>query len=235
MVAMLAMTCLNEDERDILFPRWAGVEAGATLSDDFRIMWEPETRGKPRQLVHRCHVDSDESRDHGCVTRALDHAEGSVAFIRDWQKDPTGYTEDAFLENLGMFLGILCHHVADLCTPVHVGGSIDPVQLGFKDTGALHRAVESAMGRLLKVSQLRLAAVRKIKLSRRFFWNIAKDTHTRWYLRLGEIYPSKNLGLLKAMTDDSLSRAVILTRDLWHTVLRESGMLGRKWSLQPLL
>lgn len=232
---MLAIACLDEEERGILLPRWGGIEAGATLSDDFRIMWEPESIGMPRQLVHRCHVDSSHSRDHGCVTRAMDHAEGSVAFARDWQQDPTGYTEDEFLENLGMFLGILCHHVADLCTPVHVGGSIDPNELGFKNAGALHRAVESAIGRLVQVSELQLAAVRKVRLSRRFFWNIANDTHMQWYLRLAEIYPSKNLELLKTMTGDLLSRAVVLTRDLWHTVLRESGMLGRPWSLQPLL
>ena len=46
-VANLALACLTEKERHILYPRWGGIEAGATLSDHFRIMWasiEPGSR-----------------------------------------------------------------------------------------------------------------------------------------------------------------------------------------------
>jgi hypothetical protein len=42
LVANLALVSLPAKERYILFPRWGGLEAGATLSDHFRIMWETE-------------------------------------------------------------------------------------------------------------------------------------------------------------------------------------------------
>jgi hypothetical protein len=42
LVANLALVSLPTKERYILFPRWGGLEAGATLSDHFRIMWETE-------------------------------------------------------------------------------------------------------------------------------------------------------------------------------------------------
>ena len=45
LVANLALACLNGEERGILYPRWRGIESGATLSDDFRIMWEPAEAG----------------------------------------------------------------------------------------------------------------------------------------------------------------------------------------------
>ncbi len=117
---MVAMACLDDEERRILYPRWAGIEAGATLSDDFRVMWEPvSAQVQDRELVHRCYVDSDDPKDHGCITRALDHSEGSISFARSYLAGELqgSYNEEEFLENLGMFMGVLSHHVADLCTP----------------------------------------------------------------------------------------------------------------------
>ena len=82
LVVFLSMACFEMKLRHILLPRWGGIEGGATLSDEQLIMWEsidPDTPEK--QLVHRCYIDSDAIKDHGCVTRALDHAEGSISFI----------------------------------------------------------------------------------------------------------------------------------------------------------
>ena len=134
LIANLALACLDMKKRDILFPRWGGIESGAVLSDEFRIMWEIEdVNSKNKQLVHRCYVDSEDAKDHGCVTRALDHAEGSISFIEDYMAgELNSYTEDEFLENLGMFLGVISHHIGDLCTPLHVGHHIDFNALGFK-------------------------------------------------------------------------------------------------------
>ena len=81
LVANISLACLNQKERHILYPRWGAIEAGATLSDELKIMWEPEAAGFPRQLVHRCYVDSTDIKNHGCVTRAWDHAEGSISFM----------------------------------------------------------------------------------------------------------------------------------------------------------
>lgn len=236
LVAMLAMACMNDKERGILYPRWGGIEAGATLSDEFRIMWEPESVGSDnRQLVHRCFVDSDDSRDHGCVTRALGHAEGSISFIRDWIADHTGWTEDQFLEDLGMFLGVASHHIADLCTPVHVGHGADAKAMGFRGRKDLHRRIERDLERHASEVRLQLRPARKVKLSRGFFWRIAERAYETWYRRLADIYPHAGDGPLMAMTSDVLSQAVRHTKDVWHTVLLSTGMTDRKWSKQPLL
>jgi hypothetical protein len=127
-VAMISMACLSEQQRRILYPRWGGIEAGATLSDHFRIMWEPDSpNSKKKSLVHRCYIDSKDPKDHGCVVRALDHSAGSIDFIRSYFKGELvgAYNEIEFLENLGMFLGVASHHISDLCTPPHVGHKID--------------------------------------------------------------------------------------------------------------
>jgi hypothetical protein len=40
LVANLALACLPGEERRALYPRWGGIEGGATLSDHLRIMWD---------------------------------------------------------------------------------------------------------------------------------------------------------------------------------------------------
>ena len=71
LAANLALACLEQRARHILYPRWGGIEAGATLSDEFRIMWEIREAGSTeRHLIHRCFVDSDDPRNHGCVLHA---------------------------------------------------------------------------------------------------------------------------------------------------------------------
>jgi hypothetical protein len=96
LVAMLALACLNNKERGILYPRWGGIDCGATLSDEFRVMWEPDVpKSKYKSLVHRCFIDSINPKDHGCITRALDHAEGSIDFIKAYMD---GDLEGSYLE-----------------------------------------------------------------------------------------------------------------------------------------
>ncbi len=184
LVANLSLACLNEDERHILYPRWSGIEGGATLSDHFRIMWEPMEPGKKqRQLVHRCYIDSNNLKDHGCITRALEHTEGSIAFVKDYMKGELddGYTEDQFLENLGMFLGIASHHIADICTPVHVGHSIDFRALGFPTLARLHGQVERDILRLQKMAKINLHKPKLIKFSHDDFWRIAACTYKHYF------------------------------------------------------
>lgn len=234
LIAEMSLAHLDGEARGILSPRWFGIEAGATLSDDFRIMWEPETAGEPRQLVHRCHVDSDDRKDHGGVTRCLDHAAGSICFIRDWMEDPTGYTEVEFLENLGMFLGILSHHIADLHTPVHVGHRLGPDQLGFRTVKAMHAGVERDMARVCKRVSVETTPVRPRQITRDTFWNFAEDTFNRWYLRLDDIYPDPDEAALEEMTSALLAASVSATRDLWSTILTDSGMTCRSWSTEAI-
>ncbi|MCK5851123.1 MAG: hypothetical protein KAH23_09430 [Kiritimatiellae bacterium] len=238
LVANLALACLETKERHLLFPRWGGIESGATLSDEFRIMWEPEESGsKNKQLVHRCFIDSDDPKDHGCVTRAWDHASGCVSFIRDYLKGELSdaYTEDEFLENLGMFLGITCHHIADLCTPVHVGHKMDYPRAGSKSRSHFHAKVERDIARFSRHASLQLHKPQKIPLSKELFMDIAKETYTHLFLNLGNDYATDNQEAKTGMTSQAISNAVKHTADVWHSILKESGMLDRDWSMQPLL
>jgi len=238
LVANLALVSLPMKERHILLPRWGGIEAGATLSDQFRIMWEPEEPGSTKkQLVHRCWVDSDKSKDHGCVTRALDHSEGTRSFIDDYLAGELDgvYDEDEFLENLGMFLGVESHHIADLCTPVHVGHTIDHKSLGFPTLSRFHSKVERDITRLARTSGVRLPKPKLVRADRKYFWEIARETYQDSFVKLPEIYGESAPELLEKMVSRALSTAVQHTADVWHTVLAKSGMTKRKWSMQPLL
>jgi hypothetical protein len=238
LVANLALACLNGKQRGILFPRWGGIEAGANLSDEFRIMWEPvEAGSKAKQLVHRCYVDSDNPKDHGCMTRALDHAEGSIGFINDYLAGELegAYTEDEFLENLGMFLGIACHHICDLCSPVHVGHKIDYKSLGYKSFARFHGRVERDLERLSKQVSLKLRKPKSVKFTNEYFWGIAQETHDKVFLRLEDAYTSKAKEILSELASSSVSLAVNHTVDTWHTIISATKMQDRDWSMQPLL
>jgi hypothetical protein len=237
LVANLAMACLSQEERHILYPRWGGIESGATLSDEFKIMWEPERVGsKTKQLVHRCYVDSKENKNHGCITRALDHFEGSMSFIQaylDGQLD--GYTENDFLENLGMFLGITSHHIADLCTPVHVGHKINYESIGFSSLSRLHNQVERDILRCEREMSIRLSKPKIVKPTKSYFRSIAKDTYENSFVNLEEIYKKNNPADKIDMTSRIMSNAINHTANVWHTILSKTGMVKRKWSMQPLL
>lgn len=233
LVANLALAFLRQNERHILYPRWGGIEAGATLSDHFKIMWEIESlTSKQKQLVHRCYVDSDNPINHGCITRALNYAEGSIGFIDSYEE---GDGEDDFLENLGMFLGVTCHHVADLCTPVHVGHKIDYSRLGFASLSKLHNKVERDIERLYKKVLIVRPKPKNINLSTKYFWNIATQTYEFAFSKLEGAYKDKNEEKVSEIVGYVFSAAVQHTVDIWHTVLTKTGMTKKKWSMQPLL
>ena len=238
LVALLAMALLSQKERSILYPRWGGIECGATLSDEFRIMWEPEVpKSQYKSLVHRCFVDSTDPKDHGCITRALDHSEGSVSFIRDFMKgDLEGsYNEIEFLENLGMYLGVASHHISDLCTPLHVGHKIDHKEIGFRSKKAFHDKLERDIEKYSKVMNLKVHPPIRISLSRDYFWGIANYTYENHFKRLESVYKKDDEKGLKEMVSDLMGCAVRHTKDVWHTILEKTKMTDRDWSLQPLL
>lgn len=237
LVANLALASLTEKERHILYPRWGGIESGATLSDHFRIMWESvEPGSKEKQLVHRCFVDSQNTKDHGCITRSLDHAEGSIAFITDYLSEPNdSYTEDEFLENLGMFLGIACHHIADLCTPVHVGHLINFRSLGCSTLARFHNRVERDIRRLERKASIRLPKPQTIVISSDYFWEIAKETYEQIFIPLQDVYMGNEEKAKLNMVTNVITSAVKHTANIWHTVLTKTKMTERKWSMQPLL
>ncbi len=238
LVANIALACLDQTERHILYPRWGGIESGATLSDDFRIMWEPEIAGDAKkQLVHRCYVDSDDIKDHGCVTRALDYSTGSVGFIQSYISGELddAYTEDEFLENLGMFIGVLSHHVADLCTPVHAGHKMNYARIGFRDAAAFHRKFERDMDRYASSLKIALREPKTVDLTRSHFWGIAEWSYRRMFIRLEDLYRSDDGKGVRDVISTAISAGVRHTADLWHSILQTPGVVDRKWSMQPLL
>ncbi len=226
-IANLSLVFLGQAERYILFPRWGGIESGATLSDEFRIMWEPgKSDSKSKQLVHRCYIDSDNSKNHGCITRASDHAEGSISFINDYLNGDLGdvYNEIEFLENLGMFLGIISHHIADLCTPVHVGHILDLNSLGYLSLPRFHNKVERDILRFQNESTINIPKPKIIKISDKYFWDIAQETYTNNFLHLHKIYKRKNKQSIIDMASQTVSNAIYHTTNVWHTILTKTKM-----------
>ena len=237
-VANLSLACLSQKERHILFPRWGGIESGATLSDEFRIIWEiTEVCSDSKQLVHRCYVDSQDPKNHGCITRVLNHAEGCISFINDYLHSDSEdtYTEEEFLENLGMFMGITSHHIADLCTPVHVGHKINFKDLGYPSLSKFHNKVERDIFRFQNQSSLKFSKPKLIELSDNYFWNIAKDTYKNIFLKLETDYHKKDNQPIIEMSSQVVSNAVKHTINVWHTILYKTKMTERKWSMQPLI
>lgn len=216
LVANLALANLEQKERHILYPRWGGIETGATLSDEYRIMWEPiEAGSQSKQLVHRCWIDSDNIKDHGCVTRANDHAEGAISFIKDHLGELDDEEKEVdFLENLGMFLGIASHHIADLCTPVHVGHQINYMKLGYQSLSKFHAKVERDIFRYQNKSSLYFSKPRIINLSSNYFWDIANNTYANVFQKLESIYLKKDPDRIIEMSSLVISEAVMHTRDV---------------------
>ncbi len=234
LVANLSLACLSQKERHIMYPRWGGIESGATLSDEFRIMWEIEELGSDKkQLVHRCYVDSKDTKDHGCVTRALNHAEGCIGFIESYSEEDS--TEEDFLENLGMFMGITSHHIADLCTPVHVGHKINFKNLGYSSLSRFHNKVERDIFRFQNKSSIKFSKPKIVELSDKYFWNIANDTYNNIFLKLDSVYETKDEQYIIDISSQVVSNAVKHTTDVWHTILHKTKMTKRKWTMQPLI
>lgn len=234
LIANLSLARLSQKERHIMYPRWGGIESGATLSDEFRIMWEIEEVGSDKkQLVHRCYVDSKDTKNHGCITRALNHAEGCIGFIESYSEEDS--SEEGFLENLGMLMGITSHHIADLCTPVHVGHKIDYRNLGYSSLSRFHNKVERDIFRFQNKSSIKFSKPKLVELSNKYFWNIANDTYNNIFLKLEVVYKTKDEPSMIDISSQVVSNAVKHTTDVWHTILHKTKMTKRKWTMQPLI
>jgi hypothetical protein len=146
-------------------------------------------------------------------------------------------TEESFLENLGMFLGIVSHHVADLCTPVHVGHKMDYRRVGVTSASKFHRRFERNMGRFARKIRLVPNRPRRVSLDIDYFWGIARATYTDLFLRLEELYAGKDKDIegIREVTSEALTSAVCHTADIWHTILIESDMCSRRWSSESFV
>jgi hypothetical protein len=134
-----------------------------------------------------------------------------------------------------MFLGVVCHHISDLCSPVHVGHKLNVKSLGYPTLSKFHNKVERDILRFQTRSTIDISKPKVIKISDKYFWKIAKETYFDSFLKLHENYSKKDKMLLIDMTSKALSNAVKHTVNVWHTILHKTKMVERKWSMQPLI
>jgi hypothetical protein len=147
-----------------------------------------------------------------------------------------GYaTEESFLENFGMFLGVVSHHVADLCTPVHVGHKMNYRRIGSTSAAGFHRRFERDMARFVRNSQIALQRPQRVSLEREYFWQIARATYNSFFLPLEDLYARQDEDGLRQVTSEAITCAIRHTANVWHTVMTESGMCDRKWYRDPLV
>jgi hypothetical protein len=239
LVALIALANLEPAHRQILSARWRGIEAGSTMSDYFRVMWDiVAPTGNEKHLIHRCFVDSDNPKDHGCAIHAYDYATGCSGFIEQYmagELDDAYTTEESFLENLGMYLGIVSHHIADMCTPVHVGHKMDYRRAGSESARKFHSRFERQMGRLARQATVSLRKPARTPLTQDYFWEIAHSTYEDLFLPLEQIYADNDLEGLQEVTSEAISRSIRCTADVWHTVMADSEIRSRKWSQEPFI
>jgi len=82
---------------------------------------------------------------------------------------------------------------------------------------------------------VKLSKPKQIKLSKDYFWSIAKSTYKDHFLRLEELYENREKEAILEMTSQVISASVNHTANVWHSVLNSTGILKREWSMQPLI
>jgi len=134
-----------------------------------------------------------------------------------------------------MYLGITSHHIADLCTPVHVGHKMDYLRAKSKNKAGFHGRVERDIARFAQKVPILFYKPKIVKLTKSFFKRIAGDTYSTIFLRLEDMYAHSSTNEIQEMVSQVISQSVRHTADVWHSILTASGMLNRKWSMQPLI
>lgn len=127
---------------------WHAVEVGLEVPDRFMI-WHrdpgpPASAGTvPSKLVHRQFLDARDEAQGELISMILMYTEGIEAFARALADD--GSMRDQ-TQDLILYTGALLHFLADLCTPLHVGCSLDEnlrAQLGDR----FHQKIEARLWR----------------------------------------------------------------------------------------
>lgn len=65
--------------------------------------------------------------------------------------------------------------------------------------------------------------------------DVANFKYYNCYLKLENIYKERSETKIIEMTSNVLSLAVEHTMNIWHTILTNTQMIRKKWSLMPLL
>ena len=61
-------------------------------------------------------------------------------------------------------------------------------------------------------------------LSDEYFWNIVNDTYNNIFLKLEDVYETKNEPFMIDISSKVVSNAVKHTTDVWHTILHKTKM-----------
>lgn len=236
LIANIALACLEMDQRHVLYPRWQGIESGATLTDEFRAYWDKVGPDGQSQLVHRCYIDSDKKKHRGSVFLLENYTTRSIGFVEaflDGQLEGA-YTEVSFLENFGMYLGIISHHLCDLCTPVHVGHKLDYEKLGYKSYSRFHQKLERDIARYAKKVEIALRKPKRVALNRNHFLEIAQKTYENQFLDLEKLYMSGQDAGIVNMCAKCINDGIRHTVDIWYTILKESKITDHDWTREQL-
>ena len=125
--------------------------------------------------------------------------------------DIESYTEEEFLENLGMFLGVVSHHIGDLCTPIHVEHKIDFKKMGFESLSKLHKKIEQDIEQMALQANVRLTKSKPIRISKNYFWDIPMETYEKHFILLEALYLKPEEKKLLEMVSEVASSGVKYT------------------------
>ena len=102
--------------------------AGQEVPDSFT-RWNPDPdiyeKDAEKVLAHRFYVDSRERKSRGLIPHIIMYAEGIISYIKDTHSSPIMETIEEQQMDWTLQIGILCHLVSDLVTPVHIGSAKD--------------------------------------------------------------------------------------------------------------
>jgi hypothetical protein len=227
-VAARALDRLPMWLQEVLRPQWDWLQGGATLTDFARTFWEPADsvgEGK-RALVHRYYLDSPHARDRGVISQIINYAFGTISYIQEEGENPLTEAERGlFHGQVALQFGIISHHIADLCTPVHLGDTLNAHLERLTSRGSFHSYYERALERYSRQARLDIdREAREIPLEPQTFESIARRIYEEVYLQLPSLYAdeSQNLERIQALARWCFATAVDTTSDVWYTIATQT-------------
>lgn len=224
-IVKLAASVMPTEYSGFLSRLQEGIKEGASLTDEFRWYWEMDDGNVGRRIrMHRCYMDSDDHRDHGCPVQIVRYATGIPGLLEGWVDGTLAdlYDDDElFFLNAGSYFGIVSHHIADLCTPVHVGHAVHPTVFGYRSRAGLHSRVEADLDRAAAsidslqpfTPQPNLPTVQTLE-------SVASKIYRDFYLRMASVYrPLQPAPVRAAFFSGCIVAAAKLTAEIWLGIL----------------
>jgi hypothetical protein len=208
-IAELVRDKVAEPWHRLLTDFWYAAEVGLEVPDRFMI-WHrdpgpPASAGpQPARLVHRYYLDSPANIRGELLQMILLYSEGITSFALDLAADP-GLQDQ--LQDMILYTGAMLHYLTDLCTPIHVGCSLD-AQLAEILGKRHHYKIETRVWRRQnRASIVELAPLPTCTLNERWLLEQATVGHLD-YMRLPESLQKENEKLLNEISLRALYRSV---------------------------